>query len=295
MSPIRAQSGKALLWILLLAALAGGAIYYFYVLNNVPEVGEAPLPPPISKERERPGPATDEEDSVSSMPLESSRDSREAPVPETAEPLPALAESDAAVRETADELLGQETARKNLVTEGVISRFVATIDALTLDELPKNIMPVEDPVGDFEVVSEGPSQDINPETGLPETRYVLDSSNFQRYATQVEILEAVDTRSLVGQYHRYYPLLQQSYRELGYPEGEFNDRLGEVIQHLLDTPEPARPVRLVKPEASYVFEDPELEALSAGQKILIRMGPSNAERVKAKLSEIREALQTQRE
>jgi hypothetical protein len=68
-----------------------------------------------------------------------------------------------------------------------------------------------------------------------------------------------------------------------------------VIQHLLDTPEPARPVRLVKPEASYVFEDPELEALSAGQKILIRMGPSNAERVKAKLSEIREALQTQRE
>jgi hypothetical protein len=34
----------------------------------------------------------------------------------------------------------------------------------------------------------------------------------------------------------------------------------------------------------------ELEARSAGQKILIRMGAENARRVKAKLLEIRQAL-----
>ena len=64
---------------------------------------------------------------------------------------------------------------------------------------------------------------------------------------------------------------------------------------MLATPEPVHPVRLIRPEANYEFADPELEALPAGQKILIRMGPGNAGRVRATLEEIRSALQTQRE
>jgi hypothetical protein len=37
----------------------------------------------------------------------------------------------------------------------------------------------------------------------------------------------------------------------------------------------------------YEFADPALESRSAGQKALIRMGPANARRIKAKLREIR--------
>jgi hypothetical protein len=37
----------------------------------------------------------------------------------------------------------------------------------------------------------------------------------------------------------------------------------------------------------YVFSDPKLEALPAGQKLLIRMGADNATVVKAKLMELR--------
>jgi hypothetical protein len=40
----------------------------------------------------------------------------------------------------------------------------------------------------------------------------------------------------------------------------------------------------------YKFADPELESLSAGQKIMIRMGPQNAEKVKAKLRALRREL-----
>ncbi|HYL23657.1 MAG TPA: DUF3014 domain-containing protein [Burkholderiales bacterium] len=40
----------------------------------------------------------------------------------------------------------------------------------------------------------------------------------------------------------------------------------------------------------YEFADPDLETRSAGQKILLRMGPENAARVKAKLWEIRREL-----
>jgi hypothetical protein len=37
----------------------------------------------------------------------------------------------------------------------------------------------------------------------------------------------------------------------------------------------------------YVYADPALEARPAGQKLLIRMGPENAQAVKAKLKELR--------
>jgi hypothetical protein len=40
----------------------------------------------------------------------------------------------------------------------------------------------------------------------------------------------------------------------------------------------------------YEFADPELEALSAGQKVLIRIGPENAALIKAKLRDLRREL-----
>ena len=59
---------------------------------------------------------------------------------------------------------------------------------------------------------------------------------------------------------------------------------------MLEAPVPTGPVKLVRPKVLYQFADPELEGLSAGQKIMVRMGPENEARVKAKLREIRRAL-----
>jgi hypothetical protein len=45
-----------------------------------------------------------------------------------------------------------------------------------------------------------------------------------------------------------------------------------------------------RPWVHYRFADPELESLAAGQKILLRMGPDNERRLKAKLRELRGQL-----
>ena len=119
---------------------------------------------------------------------------------------------------------------------------------------------------------------------------VLGPENYRRYAPFVGFASAVDTDRLVGAYVRFYPLFQEAYETMGYPEGYFNDRLVEVIDHLLVAPEIEGPVRLVQPRVRYQFADPELESLSAGHKILVRMGPENARRLKGKLGEVREAL-----
>ena len=77
---------------------------------------------------------------------------------------------------------------------------------------------------------------------------------------------------------------------LGYPNAYFNDRAVAVIDELLTTPEPEQPIPLVRPHVLYEYADPELEALSAGQKLLLRMGPDHAARVKAVLAEIRQRI-----
>lgn len=103
-------------------------------------------------------------------------------------------------------------------------------------------------------------------------------------------MQSADPKQVVAAYVRLYPLFQQAYRELGYPAGYFNDRLVEVIDHLLAAPEVSGPIRLVQPRVLYQFEDPKLEALSAGEKLLIRMGSENAAKVKGTLRAIRQAL-----
>ena len=74
-----------------------------------------------------------------------------------------------------------------------------------------------------------------------------------------------------------------------------------MIDHLLAAPEPTQPpaVRLIevkgevpstRPWVRYEFVDPTLEALSSGQKIMVRMGATNAQRLKAWLSGFRQAI-----
>ena len=50
------------------------------------------------------------------------------------------------------------------------------------------------------------------------------------------------------------------------------------------------PLRLVRPHVLYEFENPEFEALSSGQKFLLRMGTENAARTKKALAALRDRI-----
>jgi hypothetical protein len=195
-------------------------------------------------------------------------------------PLPALGESDAAVKEALGGLWSDKTLEEFFQLKDFIRRVVATIDNLPRSKLAFRLMPVKPAPGKFLTAGENESLAVSPQ-------------NAARYALMIKLAEAVDTKKLVALYVRFYPLFQQAYQDLGYPKGYFNDRLVEVIDHLLAAPEARAPVRLVRPKVFYQFADPELEARSAGQKILIRIGNENAARIKAKLREIRGELTRQ--
>jgi Protein of unknown function (DUF3014) len=123
-------------------------------------------------------------------------------------------------------------------------------------------------------------------------RIVLNPRNAARYDSAVALFSQADPKALADTYRRYYPLLQQAYQDLGYPDGYFNDRLVEAIDDLLRAPEPAGPVILVQPKVLYEYEDAALEKLSSGQKLLLRMGVAHARAVKDKLRAVRALIAT---
>jgi hypothetical protein len=62
---------------------------------------------------------------------------------------------------------------------------------------------------------------------------------------------------------------------------------------MLAAPDVDVAAKLVRPKVFYVYADPDLEASSAGQKILMRMGSENAAKVKTRLRAIRAELERQ--
>lgn len=192
-------------------------------------------------------------------------------------PLPTLADSDSALRTAIAGLAGEAALVDFFHMTGIAARFVATVDNLPRGKVATKILPVRGPGGAF--VADGSAE-----------ARTIGAVNAERYAAHLRLLESIDARRAAALYVRFYPLLQQAYRELGYPQGNFNDRLVAVIDHLLATPAIEGPVPLVQPKVLYEFADPELEARSAGQKLLLRMGPANAARVKSKLLEFRRQI-----
>lgn len=253
---------KALFILATLILLGGAYASYMYWQNNHPktETGQAQIPPPP--------PATPPPELPTRQVIET---------PPAAPPLPKLEQSDSFVLDAMSGLLANGSLMKLIHPQRLINNIVATIDNLPQQRVPVNIMPFDPPSGHFVTTSSGADLTIN-------------SRNANRYASYVSLAEAVDAKKLVELYVRLYPLFQQSYEELGYPKKYFNDRLLEAIDDLLDTPDVKEPIKLVQPKYFYLFADPELEASSIGQKIMIRLSSKNRQIMKSKLLEIKHEL-----
>jgi Protein of unknown function (DUF3014) len=170
-----------------------------------------------------------------------------------------------------------------LIPETVIRRFVATVDNLPRTKIAERMRPLRSLHGPFAVHRE-------PGSAPGEERLTLSDDNFARYDAAVSLLAKVDMHAVAGVYKAHYGLFQQAYEELGYPGRYFNDRLVEAIDHLLQAPELAPGVALVQPKVMFEYADAALENRSAGQKILMRMGPKHAATVKLQLANLRLAI-----
>lgn len=164
-----------------------------------------------------------------------------------------------------------------LVPQNVIARIVATVNALPGDELASKILPVKPPDGSFRV-------------GRKQDHFVIAASNAKRYAPYLQLAEDIDLETAVQWYVRHYPAFEHAYRQLGYPQGHFNDRLVAVIDHLLATPVPTRALEVVPAKGGWAYADADLEALSVGQRMLLRLPADERRVIRSRLRKLRGLL-----
>ena len=279
-------------WVIgaLLVLLGVAAYYYFSVYQQAESPTAVSTTAPAVVSETEPEPIQLPEEVVVTEGSETGFETT-SPTPVEELPLPMLMDSDPLALESLGGLIGEPAVIQYLVSDNVISRIVATVVTMGSRQIPGVVQAVQGPESNFAaIVNEQPETLIRNEEGDPVPQFVINPANYRRYTPYVELLEAVDTQQLAENYHGYYALFQEAYHQMGYADGEFNDRLAAIIDELLATPEATDPVNLVKPEAFFLFADPDLESRSAGQKILLRMGSANAARVKSKLAEIRAAL-----
>ncbi len=212
-----------------------------------------------------------------------------APAPTIAHPIPAqtaqtppaalppLDGSDPTVIAALTRLVGPQAVSRLLVPKAVIRHIVVTVDNLPRPKVAADLRPVQPTPGQTIVNQQGATT-------------LLSGRNYARYAPFVDAVRAMSMKSLAALYFRLYPLFQQAYQSLGYPNQYFNDRLVQAIDSMLATPQVQGPIPLVQGKVFWQFANPQLEALPAGQKLLLRMGPKNAAVIESQLRKLRQLI-----
>lgn len=283
--------GTAGRWALVAVVLLGAGYAGWYYWGRAPATPETPpaavpapaAPAPAVTEPAPAAPAA-EPAAAESHPLEPAAD---------AQGRPPLAGGDGdGLAQAVTDWLGRERTLRFVATDALARRIAATVDNLARSQAASRLWPLH-PVGGRMVVAQ-----------TDDGRMEIAPANAARYEAVVRFVVGLDVEQGGALYRRVYPVLQQAYEELGYPGQRFNDRLVAVIDHLLQTPEPAEPLALKlvqvqgqlpsqQPWLRYEFADADLQSLSAGQKILLRMGVEHTQRIKAQLRALRAQI-TQR-
>jgi len=204
-------------------------------------------------------------------------EAKKTPETEAIEPLQVdLEESDPVIRDLIRGITSNDHIESWAKTKDLVLKFVAGVDNIANGQSPRA-------QSDFFILEEG--FHVVERNG----RTYLDPSTYDRYDVVAGAFDSLDTEATVRFYRQLKPVIQEAYKELGYPNTDFNDTLVRAIVELLRVPV-VKDILLEKKIISYAMVDPELEGLSQAQKHLLRMGPENILRIQSKLREMALAL-----
>ena len=193
------------------------------------------------------------------------------PVPELP-PLPSLDDSDPYVLELVADRLPVEW----LSSEELVRRAATVLDNAARGTYPKRQLVFLAPAGDFPVTKHG-------------DRFRLNPAGYARFTPFVDVVEGFGTDNLAAIYRRLEPLLALALAELGQRQTP-DELLQQALVEILQTPQVSGDIALIRPGVLYKFRDPQLEARSALQKQLLRMGPANIDRLQSFAQQLAQLL-----
>ncbi|HEX9903072.1 MAG TPA: DUF3014 domain-containing protein [Acidobacteriota bacterium] len=188
-----------------------------------------------------------------------------------------LKDSDVLIRTLTKELSADPRLDSWLQTKDIIRKFAAAVDAIAEGRSPQKQIDFFVPQGKFQVLKK-------------RGREFIDPISYERYNPAAEVFISFNARDCVRFYRGLKKLIQEAYRELGYPDRDFDQTLRRALLELLETPVVEGDILVEKGVKTYVLADPKLEGLSEAQKHFLRLGPQNVAAVQIKLREMALAL-----
>ncbi len=191
--------------------------------------------------------------------------------------LPSLKESDEWFRKRIKDFWRYPELAEWLKVNDLIRRITAAVDNIADGQSPRPHLKFLTPGRGFAVVKE-------------QEKLYLSPQSYRRYDLVAEAFASLDANGAVRIFRELKSLFQEAYRELGYPNEDFQDTLIRAIKELLSTPIVEENIALEQAVVTYQMADEDLENLSDAQKHLLRMGPQNTRKIQNKLWEIAVAL-----
>jgi len=190
--------------------------------------------------------------------------------------VPALEASDGFVRAWVPRLSQHPRVMAWLATDGLIRNFVTVVTNIVEGRTPAARVPVLKPTGPFQIVERG-------------GRVYVDDRSYARYDALAAGFASLDATAAAQLYATLKPRIEEAHAELG-GAGSFDATLERAIAQLLATPISERPMQVEPSGIGYRAVDARVDGLNGAQKQLLRMGPSNAARVRAHLRDLAIAL-----
>ncbi len=240
-------------WALAAVLIAAAAVAAYFVFGH-----RLPAPAPAS-ERVR-----------SAQPVDHPLGGDAAPIV-----LPPLNETDPLVRELVKKISSHPRVAAWLATDDLIRSFTTAVTNVAEGKTPARQLPMVRPSSGFRVLERGGD-------------LIIDPRSYERYDALAAAAASMDADGSARLYGTLKPRIEEAARELGV--SPFDRTLERTIVLLLSTPVVDGPIRVEPRGIGYGFADPKLEALTAGQKQVLRMGPHNLRVVQTSLRAIALAL-----
>lgn len=198
---------------------------------------------------------------------------------EVSEPLPPLNQSDPVVQSRLAGLERGASLLRMLTSEDIIRKFVVFTHNVAEGELPQLEYPLRRLGSEF-VVEE-----------VDDNLYEMDPATYERFNPLIDTLVALEPEQAMRIYRNMRPLFQEAYAELGFGNVDFDEVVIQAIDEVMNARTVTGPFQLIKPSVMYVYAEGRIEDMSPVEKQLLRLGPENTEKLKARLPAYRERLQ----
>jgi hypothetical protein len=200
-----------------------------------------------------------------------------AAIPQIVEAGLATEDNDGPVRAAVARLSSHPKFASYLVNDRLLRRFVLAVDAIAGGYSPRDEVDFLEPSRPFLVREH-------------EGQLVIAAGSYGRYHLVADVFASFDTEGAVELYRTFRPQLEAIYQEVGWASDDFDSRLREAVDHLLEVEVPSGQIEVEQRAIVYAYAEDGLERLTGAQKQMLRMGSPNATRVQTKLVELRQAL-----